>query len=802
MAIISVPSINAPSFGGYVFSLDFSRSYSTEASKLTYKVVSSSGFYTTPSIGSDCSVFFDNFSFNGKIFSYEKSESNSGNILSVTLIDKSTILDKLYVVVFRPGIFGKTGTSSQTSLPVEFSDDEKYYYDLDQNFKLIKKTYLNGSVNRTIRTGNFKYGDFLIVGSEEPPDTKCEIASTSYVFDQLKNLTGVAGFSSCPISDSKIKKTYEGSLRSVLNSWCQDFGYSFYWDYSDNSLKFFDLKNSVFSIPLSVTDAKVVSKNFSESAEGKFNQVSANYFAKPFNPKVETAQANISNNSAINLNPYPFSYFIDRNLTEGETTRYGGGRTMQQFIESAVCGYLSPSLRAIYNFSYKELRGANCGITSSNVKKLDAGAAAAALTSSAYSEEMYNMASFCGANIEDLESFYDCFLAKYDEGIEETWHQIEQDIFTSKIGSYYRGPSAASYDYKFCNSTSIYSVSVSVDPEGQAYEDGDKKLDQAFAGRKVFNRGGAGPNLQAAEALQSLGIDEGAEWIQGLLPMKRKISGDSGVATVLASYSLITQSDLSNYDTLIFIPKKQLVADYMQFSVSYTTGANEREQTWHEIASSSQNNQQECSIEDVNEKACFSAKQEVMELQKGQQNNQDQQTRIFTGLHHKNGVGASVSAYGVNVRILSSSISQYQGSISSTASAEVTVNVTEAESFVFEQSGSNSTADDLIETRFILENRTTADLLKNKNVTPSDIASRVGYTQSQNLKKVSYSCAGFVTSLPLGPSSGLENLDISISDSGFSATYSYSTRPPVFPEQKTTREAISSNPSNPSLQIR
>ena len=115
----------------------------------------------------------------------------------------------MYVVVFRPGIFGKNGTSSETSLPVEFSDDEKYYYDLDTNFKLIKKTYLNGSVKRNIRTGNFKYGDFLIVGSEEPPDTKCEIPSTSYVFDQLKKLTGVPGFGSCPISDSKIKKTFD-----------------------------------------------------------------------------------------------------------------------------------------------------------------------------------------------------------------------------------------------------------------------------------------------------------------------------------------------------------------------------------------------------------------------------------------------------------------------------------------------------------------------------------------------------------------------------------------------------------------
>jgi hypothetical protein len=803
MPILNVPTINAPSFGGFVFSLDFSRTYSTEASKLTYKSVSANGSYINPSIGSDSSVTFGGFSFNGKVFSYEKSESNSGNILSVTLIDKSTILDKIYVVAFRPGIFGKTGTSANTSLAVEFSDEEKDYYVLDNNFKLIKKTYTNSSVSRKVRTGNFKEGDFLVVGSEEAPDTKCEIASTSYVFSDLKNLASfVSGFSSCPINDNKIRKTYEGTLRSVLNSWCQDFGYSFYWDYSTNTLKFFDLKNAVFSVPENVIDSKIVSKNFSESAEGKFNQLAVNYFAKPYNPKTQSVTADVSQKSAFTLSPYNFSYFIDRSLTTDEVSVYGGGRTMQQFIESAVCGYLSPSLRTIYNFSYKNIRGGNCGLTGGSIKTLNAGAAASALTTSSFGEEMYNMSDFCGAAIGNLGSFYDCILCKYDEGLEERWHEIEQDIFNSKIGAYYRGPSAKSYDYKFCTANSIYSISVSVEPEGQDYEDGDKKLDQAFAGRKIFNRGGAGPNMPAADALKSLGIDGGASYIQGLIPTKHKLSGDSGVGSSLIGASIISIADATNYDTVMFIPKAALIQNYMKLSVGYTTGSNNREQTWREIQNSSQNNQQQCSIEDINAKACLSAKEEVMNAQRGQQNTQTQASEIFTGLNDKIGVGARVGAYGVNVTILSSSRGVYQGSITTTASAEVVVNTTQNESFVFEQSGSTSTSDDLIQTRFILENRTTADKLKNKNVSPSEIASRTGYVQSQNIKRVSYTCADFVTSLPLSPSSGLENLDISISDAGFSATYNYSSRPAIFPEQKTTREMVLSNPSNPSTQIR
>ena len=67
MAIINVPAINAPSFGGFVYSLDFAKSNSSEASQLTYKVVSKSGSFSTPTIGSQASVSFDSFSFNGKI---------------------------------------------------------------------------------------------------------------------------------------------------------------------------------------------------------------------------------------------------------------------------------------------------------------------------------------------------------------------------------------------------------------------------------------------------------------------------------------------------------------------------------------------------------------------------------------------------------------------------------------------------------------------------------------------------------------------------------------------------------------
>jgi hypothetical protein len=101
-----------------------------------------------------------------------------------------------------------------------------------------------------------------------------------------------------------------------------------------------------------------------------------------------------------------------------------------------------------------------------------------------------------------------------------------------------------------------------------------------------------------------------------------------------------------------------------------------------------------------------------------------------------------------------------------------------------------------------VENRTTSENLSKQKPTPQELSTRKGYLQNNNIEKVSYTCAGFVNSLPLDISSGLENLDMSISDSGFSASYSYSTRPAVFPAQDSSTIRNSSNPSNPATQSR
>jgi hypothetical protein len=810
MAIEQVPQITASfSSNGFVYSIDFQKSFSSEPSKVTYKVVNKTGQYIEPTIEADASISFSTFNFNGYVYSYDIEESNSGNILTVTLIDKSVILDKLYVTVFRPGIFGKNGSSSTTNLDVKFDPEDEFYTIANngEGYKIVKNKYTNGTVQRKVRSFSGKTGDIIIVGSEEPPETNCELPACSYTFDDLKNITGVSGFSSCPISDKKIRQTYEGTLRSVLNSWCQDFGYSFYWNYSSNSLVFFDAKNSVFSIPKSVRDSKVVSKRYSKSAEGKYNQISTNYFAKPYTPKTATAETGSKYFGTYTMNPYHLEYFIDKSLVENQTTIYGGGRNREQFITSAALGYISPSLRKIYNYSWITAWGSQVGFSGNTLKYLAVNKLAASMNSYGMKDDVGDLIKFSGQTIENLDTSYVAIMGNYDAGLEDRWTNMEQDIFTSKIGNFYRCPPTRSGSSVFCSKNMIVNTSISFEPEGSIMEDMDNKDNSSgnFNGRPVFSRGAPGPEITSMQALEELGIKEEANKdLEKLIPVQIPVLLDSKFAKGLVSSQLVTAEELSKYNTILIIPRTELVTSKMNFSANYSTGSNARETTYIDIQNNQDPDPPKCSLEDQNTKKCLSGKEELSKKQEDAKKPQDfEQKKPISGLLAKTPcVGANISIKGKSVKILSSSYAQHRGVVEYNSSVNMMADVTSQESIVFSLDGSLSPSDKIIETRLIVENRTTSENLSKQKPTPQELSTRKGYLQNNNIEKVSYTCAGFVTELPLDISSGLENLDMSISDSGFSASYSYSTRPAVFPAQDSSTIRNSSNPSNPATQSR
>lgn len=803
MAIFNIPSIEADSFGGYPYSLEYSNGFSSDPSTATYKVVSRDGTFTLPQIGKSCRISFDKFIFSGNVLSYEIDESNSGKILTVTVIDNSVILDRLYVVVFRQGLFGKTPSPRSINKDVIFDENEKYYWVL-QGGTPVKKTLSNGTVKRSVRGLNEKIQHILLVGSEEPPDSNCELPASSYTFRDLRTAVGssVSGFGNCPITDDKIRKTYEGTLRSVLNSWCQDFGVSFYWDFSTNSIKFLDLKSGFASVPRNASHPMITSKKTFVSMEGTYNQIAADYFAEPYNPvSVSLSQSN-TYYSTFNMSPYNWWYFLDRQAgVEGDGVLYGGGRSRDNFLKSAFLGYISPTLRKIYTHS---VLGVPSDVTGHTGKPKAAGIknVTDALGLGGMADTLNDLIDFSGQTASSLGSSYYFFYTRYDEGLEAKWHDIEQDIINNKMGRFYRSPNRKGGAFKWCTATSIFSSSISYDPEGQKMEDSDTAGN--IKGKTVFDRGGGGFDKEQASALKDLGLADGAfaENLEKCKPIHIELLEGSDFLRLL---KLSGEGDLGGYDSLMITPRAELIQSKLGLNISLGSGSNNRETTYQEVEASQQNQDSGCSIADPTEDKCLGAKEELRKKQM-KTSEQGEPKAPASGLVAKTANKAIVRVKGgKSTTIHAQSHATYRGVTTVSSSLELVLDQSKNERFQFYQaSGTSLDSSDVLETRFILENRTTSENLSKNNLTPADLSSRQSYKQNKNIEKYTYTCAGFVPEnvLSLKPESGLESIDLSITDNGYSATYTYSTRPPVFPRQDISTIVSESNPSRSAFQIR
>ena len=847
-SIENIPPITASfSGGGSVFSIDFQRSYSQEASKVTYRIVSESGSYSNPTIGASASISFGDFNFTGYVYSYELEESaSSGKILTVTLVDQSVILDKLYVCVFRRGLFGENGTKKTESYEVKFEDQEAFWY-LQQNstggFDLIKKDYVNEQVDRFYYEAKVKRGDIIIVGSEIVSDQECELLDSSYTFEQLKSAVGgaVSGFSSAPISSSDIAQTYEGTLRSVLNSWCQDFGFTFYWDYSANTLKFIDLKSGVMSLPDS-SDKKILSKKTFKSAEGMFNQVACNYFARPFNPRTETVSLSKTVYNEFEIWPFSVSFFVNRYNdeigTENDSSAFGSKRTQSEFLKSAICGYISPTLRKVYNFSLLNKIGASVGIRQWRVAENAAAVTQVfdSLELDGFEVDVAELRNFAGmaGNDSTPDAYYHVILASLDAGLEDSWNTVEQDILTDKIGNYYKSTYNVSRTSVFCSPTQIVKTSITYEPEGTLSNDKDQEdADQdPLAGRRVFSRGAPGPDISPNLALKELGLDEedsadagggggtggggdpgGSSGSNGSLakrlsfcvPLELRILEGGALDDVIQNE---LGASLSDYNTVLIYPTKKLVKDKTGLNVnSANSSVNKKEVTRQDIINEKQEDlNEECQeLEDPNAELCLSAKEEVMKKQREQA--EGDQTYLMNepiaGLNSNNKTyGASISLDSGNTRLVTSSYSSYHSYQTFNFSVEALFTQNETEQFVSKVSGNTSSSPKIIETRVFIENRTDKKSLSKENLAPDDLSTREGYLQDKELQKKVFVCAGFVSSLPTSPASGLESIGMSLTDSGFEVTYSYSTRPGVFAKQDFSVISGGASSYKPASQIK
>ena len=297
-------------FGAYIFSVTSTIGFSNKAAEIKVSLVlqtstfsQASGFFNINENDLRCDAGVGGFNnevlydinVEGLTFkdfvlwSYDFSIEAGQKVLNVLFKDYSVILDKIYIGLHRnQGFLYPHYASCQLELPIRCQDceysgaaisgtgialrDIGYASYAGMNGKTYdgfsNVYYGEGNVfdswqllmsGLTTSGGQFDLnGGYLILGSESATEARCDTApAVTYSFVELlaslKNNGLIIG-GAFPIgtgdSDYVYRNSYIGSLREVLQNWCSDLAYDFY--YSGRSLIGINLQSPINIAPLTL----------------------------------------------------------------------------------------------------------------------------------------------------------------------------------------------------------------------------------------------------------------------------------------------------------------------------------------------------------------------------------------------------------------------------------------------------------------------------------------------------------------------------------------------------------------------
>lgn len=774
-----IPNIQATTFGGVIYGLNFQNNFSSSPSKLTLDIVSENGNYTISegNLNQNYSVTFGSFQFNGILWAFEKKYTAGERTLQLEIIDKSVILDRYYVLLWKRGMFGGAGQTTKRKT-FDFSDQRVLVPYIDKTgwsprIRFKEVTLGSHTVERTSLKGGGRSGNVIVVGTEQFRDSECDIPTTDYNFSELRGLLPV----SVNMSDKNpnYRTTHEGTVRSVLQAWASDFGYDFYWDYTSNQIRFFDVSNGITTNPPDYSMKEILEKTERFSMEGTFRQFGISYAARPRSP-LESQSAEKTLTFINPVNPYPISYFMSKRGYKGsigeDNSTWGAGRSQSDFLVAALVGaYVSKSLRNIYCLEkrhwavlgYKE----GIGIAADKAKCINFFKKVGG-----YEEAISAMQE---VDNETLSSFNFQFIS-HDQGAEDAWHKIEAEMIPL-LGQYYKCP-GSSQSFYYCNIDYILEIDITISPEGTYIE----PQSEEFAGQTMLVRQGS--LSHDSNSLQELlKIEENIEKIRLCAPRHVELV-ESGLLDYMVEAEIISKENASRINTLLIYPKEEFTRKQIGFRASKIRAANESESTAKEAADSQQNdNYKKCDIfEKQKEQSCRTAEEEAKDIVMSRVTSSSSTSQTVShGLVAKTAHGVSISLKGGgNERFFAPSDAQYQFITTVTARLEKIIR-TRLNTELISMSGGGGSANDVAEIRVAFDNMTDSGL-DEWGTSRSNIAKASDVNGSLKQRTRSYNFAGQVPSLSLNPSTGLSSLDISLSSDGFKTSVEYSTRPPQPPK--------------------
>jgi hypothetical protein len=777
MAIKTIPSISGPSFGGVIYGMTMSSTFSTSPSKLILNIVNETGTYSTPSLNSRQSVQFGGFNFNGIVWSYSFNNTSDERSLEVQLIDNSIQLDRKHVVLWKRGLLGKNGTSSNVSKEINLSDESTLVPMMQGSpypYLDFKEVQLGkASVSRTVYSQSPTWvGDTLLLGKEKWPDSKCDIPDTYYTFNDLKSAFPFA-VRNAP-SNSTLQATYEGSLREVISSWCADLGYDFFWDYSNDSLYFYNVAHGISQLPLSVQTGNVISRTQSSSLEGTYKQYAVAYTARPKEPLKELS-ASKTLKSTHNATAVNISYFLNRagksvSLTGNESGKYYGNRTLDEILTAAMVGYVSRPLRDFFCYSKGQYNAIGIQSGDEAFKAIDKAKTINLLKKIGYADSIVELEKFDGVGLPGFVTYLGC----YDTDFADKLVDLEQDLLT-KIGKWYRMSSKSSSFY-YCSSKAVAEVDISVDPEGTIEEPDSSD----FAGKRMFNRQGEMSN-DSSFIQEKLKLESRIDDIQNCTPVIVDLK-ESGALSYLVNAKILTEK--SRYNAILLLPTVKLITSKIGLTVSLSTGNNDLEKTWSEIRDgNAEKGQKACPDYEkrIEDSQCTSAKDEARQKLMKQINSSvpnQNDSDFVSGLVAKTAKVCTISlSKGGSASFASPSYAPYRVVTTVNVDTKMISTLMDTRQFLF-SNGTIGTASDVAELRVAIDNQTDSgeDFFQKKRT--GEIVIPQNVDASSPTQSVTYKFAGAPEGVNLSPSNGLSSLDVSLTSEGFTTSVTFSTRSP------------------------
>jgi hypothetical protein len=790
MAIKNIPTINGPSYGGVIYGLTINQQFSQSPSKLKLSIVNKDGRYSNVALNSAQRVKFGSFSFNGVVWSSRTSLSADQSVLEVELIDKSIILDRTYVVLWKRGLFGILGKEISKKKEISFENESilvpKY---VSQGYSQVmvfeEKNLESQSVTR--RSRSFKEGKIIgsaiVLGEEDFADSSCDIPETYYYFNNLTSLLPFK-FSGAP-KDSTIKGSYEGTLREVLNNWCSDFGYDYYWDFSSDTLIFYDVSRGITGRLPDSTAPNIISKEATASMEGTYRQYGVAFTQKP---KSSVKEINLSKTlkSYITINPVSISRFITKSGIGGSFKEYDsptlGNRDRGEILKAAFAGYVSRSLRDLYCYSQAQYSPLGIDITKNSWKEVDRAPLLDLLKKVGYIDTIQSLEEFDAPGLPN----YIPLLINYDAGLADSIFETEQSIL-GKIGKWYRIPSSSGTSF-YCTSNSVVEVTTSVDPEGTVQEDDNED----FAGRKMYDRGGQMSHDSNA-IHETLNLNAVAQEIQNSSPIIIDLK-ESGIDQYLIDASIMEEGQ---FNSAVLIPNETLL-NRLQFKIAMSRGANQMEKTWKEARDAGDSGKSECY--DYEKKLegfeCISAEEEARQkaMKQAYPEANAEPEELFSGLENNTADRCTVSIKGANASFFGPSDGQMR--VVTTVNIEAkkisSNSVSESRQFLFSE-GSIGKADDVAEIRVAMDNITSSSADEFSKKRSESFHKARNINASSPTRTISYVFAGDPPSgLSLSPKDGLSSLDVTFSSDGFTTSATYSTRGPKPAKNSSVLRAVNS----------